>query len=262
MTDRFRRQIISTMALGLIPSMSAWSAPRGRRALAEGPRVSADPAVVQSGLGSRWQAAMSRDLGWAAPITALASGLILDQLEQGQTDAGLFLSHPKADALDKQGLIYERHALARTEVVLLGPTEDLAGIRSETDAGRALSQVIAAAGAGQARWAAPEEGSSLSALADQLTNGLARKGLGNSPTRTNTAPYSLTTLAQMTGHTPPAGTRIWRLNDPRLSLELQVALSFRSRHPAGNLLVNWLQRPLAMSIVSKLHPAWQRLGKG
>lgn len=262
MSDCSRRQLITmTSAWALTPSLT-WAQPKGPRPLAEGPRVSADPAVIDSGLGGRWRAAMTRDLGWAATFNPVESGTVLDQLEQGQTDVGLFLSHPKADNLDKQGLIYERHSLAQTDVLLIGPASDPAGIRAETDAGRALSQVIVAAGAGKANWKAPAAGSALAALADTLTNGLASKGMASGP-NTKTAPgpaYQLVTrvgLARL-GSTG-AGTKIWPLSDPRMALDLQAALSFRSRHSAGKLLVTWLQWPMAQGIVGKSQPAWRRI---
>ncbi|HET6788965.1 MAG TPA: hypothetical protein VFH49_13455 [Aquabacterium sp.] len=182
-------------------------------------------------------------------------------LNQGQTDVGLFLSHPKADDLDKQGLIYERHALASTDVLLVGPSADLAGIRSETDAGRALTQVIVAASAGQARWTPPPANSALAALADTLTKGLANKGMnGGAPSKSATGPaYQLLTRASLSKGGLPAGTKIWALPDPKMSLQLQAALSFRSRHAAGKLLVTWLQWPMAQSIVNKSQPAWRKL---
>ena len=260
MSDPKRRALITLTASGLLLPAATWAQSRGKRPLAEGPRVSADPAVIESGLSARWQAAMSHDLGWAATFTPVESALVLDQLEQGQTDVGLFLNLPKADSLDKQGLIYERHSLARTEVVLVGPLDDAAGIHAETDAGRALTQVIVAAGAGKANWKAPALGSALAALADTLTNGLASKGLnaGSAPAAKGPA-YQLLTRAALARSGQPKGTKIWPLTDARLALDLQVALSFRSRHSAGKLMVTWLQWPLAQGIVGKAQPAWTRI---
>ena len=229
--------------------------------VADGTRIAADPVAISSGLSARWQAAMARDLGWSADFSPQESGSVLDMLNQGQTDVGLFLSHPKADDLDKQGLIYERHALASTDVLLVGPSADLAGIRSETDAGRALTQVIVAASAGQARWTPPPANSALAALADTLTKGLANKGMnGGAPSKSATGPaYQLLTRASLSKGGLPAGTKIWALPDPKMSLQLQAALSFRSRHAAGKLLVTWLQWPMAQSFVNKSQPAWRKL---
>lgn len=229
-------------------------------ARAESPTVGVDPLLVASGLTARWQASMKQDLGWAARWTAMDTGVILTELEQGRIDAGLFLSHPRADALDKQGLIYNRKTIAQTDVLLLGPQEDLAGIRSETDPGRALTQVLAAASAGAARWQQPPAGSALAALADQLTQGLASKGLtAASKIPAGHAPaYRLMSRAQWL-KTPPRDEKlkVWMADKPALTLQAQVACSFRSRHAGAKLLVSWLQWPLAQSAVKASRPAWQ-----
>ncbi|HEX5312137.1 substrate-binding domain-containing protein [Aquabacterium sp.] len=262
MPDRSRRLFLTLSALGTFSGTpaSAQAQPRDRRPLSEPPRVAADPAVIDSGLAARWQAAMSRDLGWSARFEPLASSQILDQLERGDIDVGVFLSHPKAEHLDKQGLIYERHSIARTEVLLIGPAQDPAGIRSESDAGRALTQIIAAAGAGQANWTQPAAGSPLAALADALTSGLASKGLSAAAPRAVAGPaYQLMTRLEWNRKGASAGTKVWPLKDPRLVLDLQTALSFRSRHSAGKLLVTWLQWPIAQGIVGKAQPVWQRI---
>lgn len=247
----------------------AWSgvrvAPR-----ADSPLVGVDPVIQASGLTARWENAMRRDLGWAARWSAMDTQAVLEQLEQGQVDAGLFLSHPKADVLDKQGLIYNRQTLARTEVLLLGPEEDVAGIRAEADPGQALKQVLAAHNAGAAQWLAPPAGSAVAALADQLTQGLVGKTRPAQPvanTAANTAAgkrtppaYRLLTRAEFM-HAPPKGERLknWWSKDAHPSLDMQVACSFRARHAGAKLLVAWLQWPLAQGAVTALQPAWQRV---
>ncbi|TAK94277.1 MAG: hypothetical protein EPO09_10105 [Aquabacterium sp.] len=247
----------STLCAAALPQ--AW-AREHLPARAESPAVGVDPLLVASGLTARWQASMKQDLGWTARWTAMDTDVILTQLEQGQIDAGLFLSHPRADALDKQGLIYNRKTIAQTDVLLLGPQEDLAGIRSETDPGRALTQVLAAASAGAVRWQQPPAGSSLAALADQLTQGLASKGLtATSKIPAGHAPaYRLMSRAQWL-KTPPRDEKlkVWLADKPALTLQAQIACSFRSRHAGAKLLVSWLQWPLAQSAVKASRPAWQ-----
>jgi hypothetical protein len=230
-------------------------------ARADSPLVGTDPVFISSGLTARWQSAMRQDLGWAARWQAMDTVTVLDQLEQGQVDAGLFLSHPQADHLDKQGLIYNRQTLARTDVLLLGPADDVAGIKGETDPGRALAQILAAQSAGAALWLPPSAGSALAALADQLTQGLASKGLlaaGAGKAKATTPAYRLMTRAQWL-KAPPAGERlkVWIGDHPKMVLEAQVACSFRVRHPGAKLLVSWLQWPLAQSAVKASGPGWR-----
>lgn len=264
-----RRPFLQSSLSGLLalgaPAL-AWSGPRPAPR-AHSPLVGVDPLFVASGLSARWQAAMGRDLGWAARWSPMDTGEVLAQLERGQVDAGLFLAHPQADLLDKQGLIYNRHTVARTDVLLLGPDDDLAGIRGEAEPGRALMQILAAASAGAANWQAPPAGSALAALADQWTQGLASKGLAApqagrvpaSTARMATGPaYRLLTRAQWL-KAPPAGERlkVWLQGTPGMRLDAQVACSFRARHPGAKLLVSWLQWPLAQSAVKASGPAWR-----
>jgi hypothetical protein len=263
-----RRPFLQLSLTGLVALHApevAWSgarvAPR-----AESPLVGVDPVVQTSGLTARWENAMRRDLGWAARWSAMDTHEVLDQLEQGQVDAGLFLSHPKADVLDKQGLIYNRQTLARTDVLLLGPEADVAGIRAEADPGQALKQVLAAHNAGAVQWLAPAAGSALAALADQLTQGLASKTrpaqMAADSAAGKAAPpaYRLLTRAEFL-HAPPKGVRLknWWSKDAHQALAVQVACSFRARHAGAKLLVTWLQWPLAQGAVTALQPAWQRV---
>lgn len=229
---------------------------------ADSPLVGVDPVFVLSGLTARWQAAMRQDLGWAARWSEMDSGDVLAQLEQGQIHAGLYLTHPRADALAHQGLIHARHRIAKTDVLLLGPNQDLAGIRGEQDIGRALAQVSAAISAGAARWQAPAAGSALAALSAQLEPGLARQ-TQLAPVRPDLAkepPYRLMTRAQWLRQ-PPQRERlkIWSAPDPRLVLHAEVACAYRARHEGAKLLVNWLQWPLAQSPIKAAYPAWQRV---
>ncbi|MBI2733182.1 MAG: hypothetical protein HYX44_07760 [Aquabacterium sp.] len=265
MPELARRPFLQLSALGLL----GWSVPpsvlaRERVvARAESPLVGVDPLLVASGLTGRWQSAMKQDLGWSARWTTLETSDVLQQLEQGQVDAGLFLSHPRADELDKQGLIYNRVTLARTDVLLLGPADDLAGIRSETDPARALAQVLAAHHAGAARWLPPPAGSALAALADQLTKGLASKGLppvAAAKAGQSAPAYRLMTRAQWL-KAPPKGERlkVWLADGPAMSLQAQIASSFRARHPGAKLLTTWLQWPLAQNAIKSTRPAWQAM---
>jgi hypothetical protein len=260
-----RRPFLQLSLSGLVALNAPELALGGTRVVprAESPLVGVDPIIQASGLTTRWESAMRQDLGWAARWSAMDTHDVLDQLEQGQIDAGLFLSHPRADVLDKQGLIYNRQPLARTEVLLLGPEADLAGIRTEPDPGRALKQVLAAHNAGAAQWLPPPAGSALAALADQLTQGLASKvqAPGAASVAKQAAPaYRLITRAQYL-RIPPKGERLksWFGKDAHLSLEAQVACSFRARHAGAKLLVTWLQWPLAQGAVKSLQPAWQRI---
>jgi len=229
------------------------------RPRAESPEVAVDPLLADTGLTARWGAAMRRDLGWAAQWHATPSRQVLDRLESGEAEVGLFLSHPRAGHLEKEGLIHDRRKLARTEVWLVGPADDPAGIRSEKDPARAIAQVLAAQAAGVASWqtglpgepsAQPGADSPLAQLAAQLLAQPAAgqplpAGLGNKPPNPTAPAYRLVTQAAWLRQGQARGTRVWFQGHPALVLHAEVARSFRGKHPGGRLLVDWLDRPLA-----------------
>jgi len=221
---------------------------------ADSPRVGVDPLFVRNGLTQRWQAAMGRDLGWQAQWQAAATAEVLSQLEAGQVDAGLFLSTPQADDLDRQGLIYYRQTIATAPVSLLGPPDDVAGIRGEKDPARALRQVLLAAQAGAANWVQPPAGSPMAGLMTQLLAGNAPQlDKHPKPARDNSPAYELVPRpAQQAGDR----RKIW-LQDERLQLQAQVACSFRSRHPGSKLLVTWLGWPVAQAAFRQVPGNWQ-----
>lgn len=238
---------------GLCPP--AWAL----RPRAESPEVAVDPLLADTGLTARWAAAMRRDLGWAAQWHTTPSRQVLDRLESGEAEVGLFLSHPRAGHLEKEGLIHDRRKLARTEVWLVGPADDPAGIRAEKDPARAIAQVLAAQAAGVASWqtglpgepsAQPGADSPLAHLAAQLLAQPASgqplsTALGNKPPNPAAPAYRLVTQAAWLRQAQARGTRVWFQGHPALVLHAEVARSFRGKHPGGRLLVDWLDRPLA-----------------
>lgn len=229
-------------------------------------RLGVDGLLQDTGLAGRWKAAMGRDLGLAAHWVREPSGTILRQLESGELPIGLFLSHPLADRLEQQGLIHDREALARTPVLLVGPASDPAGLRSERDVVRALHQILAGQAAGACRWLPPSQDSALAGLHDTLT---ATLGAQNLPTRADSVapasaslpPYQWLTLAdwQKMPRTERHARKVVIDQDPRLWLVCQVARSFKTPHPAGKLLVKWLQGPLGRRAVTASGSVWQKL---
>jgi hypothetical protein len=226
------------------------------RPRAESPEVAIEQLLVESGLAARWGAAMRRDLGWAAQWQAMGSRQALDQLESGANEVGLFLSHPRAAHLEKEGLIHDRRKLARTEVWLVGPADDPAGIRSEVDPARAIAQVMAAQAAGVSAWRfgldsdAPSNrgpDGPLAQLASKLLAHAPVSTVGKKPDTTSTPTYRLVTQAAWLRQGQERGHRIWFKGHPALALYAEVARSFRGRHPGGRMLVDWLDRPLARS---------------
>lgn len=244
---------------------AAWANPRVAPR-ADSPEVGVDPALLASGLTARWGQAMRRDLGWAARWTPLPSGALLRALAQGDIDMGIFLSHPQAERLSQEGLIHDRHVLAHTDVLLLGPTQDDAGIRSETAPAGALRQVLAAHAAGAASWQAPAPDAALAAWLAGLGVQAPPKASGAKARPAGEVPYRLSTRAEWLAEQAQRGrqvasTRIWlqggAAGAPDMRLACEVARPFRTRHPGARMLSQWLQGPLGQQAVRASAPAWQ-----
>jgi tungstate transport system substrate-binding protein len=244
-------------------SLPGWAWAQGSGPL----RLGVDGLIQDTGLAGRWTAAMGRDLGLAAEWIRSPSGTILRQLESGELPIGLFLSHPLADRLDQQGLIHDRQTLARMQVLLVGPTSDPAGLRGETDVVRALHQILAGQAAGACHWLPAPQDSALAGLSDTLTSTLGAQKLTARPAPGSASaagaalpPYQLLTQADWQ-KMPPAQRKALKVmvnQDPRLWLNCQVARSFKTPHPAGKLLVKWLQGPLGRQAVTAQGSAWQK----
>lgn len=224
-------------------------------------QLGVDGLIFDTGLADRWKAAMGRDVGLGVAWVRSPTAEVLAGLESGAMQAGLFFSCPQADTLSRQGLIHDRHALAQTGVVLVGPADDPAGLRGEQDIGKAMHQILAGHAAGACRWEAPTRGSGLAGLSEQLQAGLAVRQLqparAPSAQATSLPPYQLMTQGQW--QALPASTRkglkVMIDKAPRLVLTCEVARSFRAAHPAGKLLLQWLQGPLGRRAVSS--SGWQ-----
>jgi hypothetical protein len=206
---------------------------------------------------------MQRDMGWKAQWQPHDSLSLLRLLEDGTLPMGVFLGGPQADALDRSGLIHDRRTLASTDVLLIGPKEDLAGLRGETDWGRAIVQVISARAAGVAGWEPPPPTHTLTSWVDARSQGFTRQGALARPTsRTappDQPPYTVVARAGWTPASDPQ-RKVWLVTGPDEALSLQVARSFRSRHPGAGLLTQWLAGPLARQQVRGLAPGWRLPG--
>lgn len=273
-----RRQLLARVAMTATTALAGVSQAAPRVApRADSPEVGVDPALVASGLTARWGQAMHRDLGWSARWTPLPSGTLLRALSQGDIDMGVYLGHPLADRLAQEGLIHDRHPLARTDVLLLGPTQDDAGIRSDPNPAAALRQVLAAHAAGAVLWQPPEPDTALAAWLAGLGLATPPKVMpGRSPSHAPSAvPYRLSTRAEWLAEQArrerlTALTRIWLPADRggakaeahaahlgQMRLRCELARSFRTRHPGASMLSRWLQGPLGQQAVKALPAAWQ-----
>lgn len=250
-----RREWMTALTLAACGVRSSQAQPVARL------RLGVDGLVFDTGLAAKWKATMGRDVGLGVDWVRSTTADVLTGLDNGSMQAGLFFSCAQADTLSRQGLIHDRHPLARTGVLLVGPQDDLAGIGSEQDVGKVMHQILAGQAAGACRFESPARGSGLDGLSERLQAGLAVKQLPQARAPSSQVAsqpaYQLLTSGQWQALPAPQRKRMKVIlnQDPRLTLTCEVARSFRSAHPAGKLMVQWLQGPLGRRAVAA--SGWQ-----
>ena len=256
---RWLQGALSLLACAQAPVLAAPRVPPR----ADSPPVGVDSLVLRSGLTARWTTAMRQDMGWKAQWQAHDSLVLLRMLEDGSLPMAVFLGGPEADALDRSGLIHDRRTLALTDVLLVGPKDDLAGLRGESDWARAIMQVLSARVAGVADWEAPPPSHALATWIDQWSQGFTRQGAlvrpASRPAPADSVAYTVVPRAAWRA-SAERDRKVWLSTAPEQALSLQVARSFRSRHPGAGLLVKWLEAPLARRQVRALAPGWRLPG--
>ncbi|MGZ5713625.1 MAG: hypothetical protein ACXWIG_05655, partial [Caldimonas sp.] len=84
-------------------------------------RLGVDRALVESGLGPSLRRAFSADTGIGVKLVAGPALAVLDALKEGELDAAMTNAPLAEAALDRQGLVHDRRAIAAGEFVLVGP---------------------------------------------------------------------------------------------------------------------------------------------
>lgn len=244
-------------------------------------RLGVEGALASSGLAARWQAAARKDLGLALDLRPGPGQDLLRLLEAGELDAAITSVPPQEAALERQGLIHDRRAVAASRALLVGPPKDPAGIKGLPSAAQALAR-IAQEGA-LSQWAVQTgqpggtgyvghgEASGLQALEARLWQPLGPRAQG--PWR-RTAPPGPAEALKLAGQWPVGGgytlveqavwaragklpLKVWVDGDPELVTIYSVARSFRVNHPAGKLLVAWLAGPMGRRVVQGAGGGWR-----
>ncbi len=225
-------------------------------------RVAAATAVVDAGLARRLQLTLARDMGLATEWVRMSSSDALRAAEQGALDMAVTHAPELELPLDREGLVHDRRLLGTTDYVLVGPVaakgrdrgKDPVGLKGGQDVVDALRRLAAAGAEGAARVvsAGPGTGTFLREAALWKAAGVAPQAPWHTRAPGGSAEAVAAALAA------DAYLLIDRLSwtargakshavlvqgDARLEDAFHAMRSFRSPHPAGKLVMNWLAGP-------------------
>lgn len=247
-----RRRLLGASAAlaGLAPMRAVLAQTRAARK-GSALRVGADPAIEACA------AALLRGFGaysgLAAQLEVAPSAAVLESIDRGELDAALTLAPELELQLLKEGLLHDRRALARVDLLLVGPTEG--GARGR-DAVEALRRI---AGNGW-RFVGRSDGSGLH-LAEQAL----WRAAGIEPKPPWYMPADASPLAQARAYRAHVliERAAWSAAaardkfgvvvdaDTRLQAPLHVGRSFRASHSAGKLFVTWVAGPQARKLLAR-----------
>ena len=239
---------------------------RARGSLAATPplRLGVDYALVESGLGTSLQRAFGADTGIPVKLVAGPALAVLEALKDGELDAAL-TNAPRAEAaLEEQGLIHDRRAIAVGAFVLVGPVPRVRGKPASPSQGavEALARIrdLAIAAPDSLVFLSPGDGSG--------TN-LAEQALWRAAEIEPVAPWYLSTpapggfvsrvrargayaLVERGAWAAVGGAPLAVLaeGDPLLAEPVRAMRAFRAPHPAGKIFVSWIAGGRGHAIVA------------
>ncbi|MGZ5186580.1 MAG: substrate-binding domain-containing protein [Caldimonas sp.] len=217
-------------------------------------RLGVDRALVESGLGPSLRRAFSADTGIGVKLVAGPALAVLDALKEGELDAAMTNAPLAEAALDRQGLVHDRRAIAAGEFVLVGPVprgrgkppaagrsgaEAMARIRDLASAA-ADSLVFLSAGDGsgthlaeQALWRT----AGIEPLAPWYVSAQPAPGFV-AQVRARGAFALVERGAWAAAGGAPLGVLVE--GDPQLAETVHAMRAFRINHPAGKIFVAWI----------------------
>jgi tungstate transport system substrate-binding protein len=247
-----------------------WPAARAqqKRSLSDPLRLGVDTALAESGLASALQKSFGRDTGIAVQLVTGPSAPMLDALERGELDA-MLANTPDAElALDKQGLVHDRLAVATSRVVIVGPApkgklRDPAAIAGGRDVAQALVQIRDAAVAtpGALSFVSAGQGSGTH-LAEQALWRVAQVAPAAPWYGTAEPKKPLLAQARERGAYAVVERGVWDAMggaplavlveaDPRMAVPIHVMRGFRVSHPAGKIFASWITGPKGRAVVAQ-----------
>src|SRR5688572_24043828 len=116
-----RRHALQTLAAFAAAGLPCAARAAQKKSLNDPLRLAVDDALADSGLASALQRAFAGDTGVAVQLLRGPASRVLEALEQGEHDAALTNAPGVEVPLEKQGLVHDRHVVARGEFVIVGP---------------------------------------------------------------------------------------------------------------------------------------------
>jgi len=229
-------------------------------------RLGVDRALVESGLARSLQRAFAGDTGIAVLLVPGPALAVLEAARNGEVDAALVNAPAAEDALEKQGLVHDRRAIAAGEFILVGPApakvrgrvpppvqsgvEVLERLRADA-ATDPTSFVFLSANDGsgvhvaeQALWRAAriEPVAPWYVVAD-----------AGSPFTTQVRAKGAYALVEHGAWTALGGAplAVGAEGDPLLAESVHAMRSFRVSHPAGKIFIAWIAGGRGRAVVAR-----------
>lgn len=255
-----RRHLLGSAAALAAPSFATAAQ---RQSLGDPLRLACDDALFDSGLAAALQRAFGRDTGVAVQLLHGPATGVLEALERGEHDAALTNAPSVEDKLDKEGLVHDRHLIARGEFLLVGPAALAKPLAAGRDAALAMLRLSQA----QVPFMTRPDGSGthlaeLSLWRAAKVEPVApwyRTADKDSPLLAQAAKLQACAfvergmwLAQGAG-VAGKGYGVLAEGDPRLAIDVHVMRTFRAerQHPAGKLFVAWISSAKGRNVAAR-----------
>ena len=242
----------------LVAGLALAGSPRAWAQKSHGPapplRLGVDRALVESGLGSSLQRAFGSDTGIAIKLVAGPVLAVLDALKDGELDAALTNAPQAEAALDRQGLVHDRRAIAASEFVIVGPAPRVRGKapaagRSGVEAQTRIRDLASSAPDGLV-FLSPGDGSGTHIAEQALWRAAGIEPLAPWYASAAAAPGFVAqvraraayALVERGAWSAAGGAPLAVLveGDPELVETVHAMRPFRITHPAGRIFVAWI----------------------
>jgi len=229
-------------------------------------RLGVDRALAESGLARSLQHAFGADTGIAVLLVPGPALAVLEAARNGEVDAALVNAPAAEDALEKQGLVHDRRAIAAGEFVVVGPAP--ARVRGRlpppvASAIEVLERLRAQAATDPASFVflSANDGSGVH-VAEQALWRAARiepvapwyvAADAGTPFTSQVRARGAYALVERGAWTALGGAplAIVAEGDPLLVESVHAMRSFRVSHPAGKIFIAWIAGGRGRAVVAK-----------